>query len=118
VSSRFSRATLVALLRSPHFVFAGVTRDSISALDRTLSAARYLGELDRLEIAAGESGSGTSRPAIEAALSVARALLPLTGAQPASAQIACLLAFWSAHARPIADEDPFAARERRARAAI
>ena len=118
VSSRFSRATLVALLRSPHFVFGESTRDSISALDRTLSAARYLGELDRLESVAGEWGSGASRPAMEAALSVARALLPLTGSQPASAQIACLLAFWSAHARPIADDDPFAARERRARAAI
>ena len=49
---------------------------------------------------------------------IARALAPLTETHPASEQVACLLAFWSAHARPIADDDPFASRERRARAAI
>jgi hypothetical protein len=138
-ASRFSRATLVALLRSPHFVFVGsglqagpshspdstarpegrpllgrdageVTRQSVSALDRTLSAARYLGELERLETLAGTAGSGVARPAMDAALVLARALAPLTESHPASAQIACLLAFWKAHARPIADEDPFASR--------
>jgi len=126
VSSRFSRSTLIALLRSPHFVFlpdttgvpSEVPRESVSALDRALSAARYLGELERLEALAGECGAGASRPAMDAALAVARALAPLTGTHPASEQIACLLAFWSAHARPIPDEDPFASRERRARAAI
>ena len=151
VSSRFSRGSLIALLRSPHFLFrsggadtrvhphesAGVagsgihgvgtdpgvgpteiTRESVSALDRTLSAARYLGELERLEALAGEWGTGASRPAMDAALAAARALAPLTETHPASEQLACLLAFWSAHARPIADDDPFASRERRARAAI
>lgn len=122
VSSRFSRATLVALLRSPHFRFASeageVTRQSVSALDRALSAARYLGELERLQALAGEWGTGASRPAMDAALSAAAALAPLTEAHPASEQLACLLAFWSAHARPIADDDPFGSRERRARAAI
>lgn len=122
VSSRFSRGTLIALLRSPHFLFMGeageVTRQSVSALDRALSAARYLGALDRLEALAGEWGAGASRPAMDAALAVARALAPLTETHPASEQLACLLAFWSAHARPIADDDPFASRERRARAAI
>ena len=143
VSSRFSRSTLIALLRSPHFVFrsdgdhevppqpdttelpgesttepAAVTRESISALDRALSAARYLGELERLEALAEEWGAGASRPAMDAAVGIARALAPLTAARPASDQVACLLTFWSAHARPIADDDPFASRERRARAAI
>ena len=146
-SSRFSRGTLTALLRSPHFLFRSdgvgadprvgptddpqgvgadpcvgpgveVTRQSVSALDRALSAARYLGELERLEALAGEWSAGASRPAMDAALAAARALAPLTGTHPASEQLACLLAFWSAHARPIADEDPFASRERRARAAI
>ena len=141
VSSRFSRATLTALLRSPHLLFAAeadpstgvatsakdepgrrvgpeITRESVSALDRALSAARYLGDLERLEALAGEWGSGASRPAMDAALAAARALSPLTETHPASEQIACLLAFWTAHARPIADADPFASRERRARAAI
>jgi RecB family exonuclease len=138
VSSRFSRGTLIALLRSPHFLFRdpgadtgvrpyneavgvapeAVTRESVSALDRALSAARYLGELERLETLAGEWGAGASCAAMAAALAVARALAPLTETRPASEQLACLLAFWSAHARPIADDDPHASRECRARAAI
>ncbi len=97
---------------------AEVTRESVSALDRALSGARYLGELERLDALAGEWGVGASRPAMGAALAAARALAPLTETHPASEQLACLLAFWSAHARPIADDDPFASRERRARAAI
>ena len=122
VSSRFSRATLIALLRSPHFVFASesgdVTRESVSALDRALSAARYLGELDRLERLTADCATGASRPAMDAAVALARALAPLTESHPASTQLACLQAFWSMHARPIADDEPFAPRERRARAAI
>ena len=138
VSSRFSRGSLIALLRSPHFVFRSdvdvlerdglqavpfrtpdaLTRESVSALDRALSAARYLGELERLEAIAGEWGTGASRPAMDAALAIARALAPLTETHPASEQVACLIAFWSAFAKPIADDDPFASRERRARSAI
>jgi ATP-dependent helicase/nuclease subunit B len=141
VSSRFSRSALIALLRSPHFVFrartagaerdgvnatpdesvaetTSVTRESISALDRALSAARYLGELDRLELLAQEWGTGAAGPAMDAALEVARALAPLTATRPASEQVGCLLSFWSAHARPLPDDDRFASRERRARAAI
>ena len=133
VSSRFSRATLIALLRSPHFVFHGandagvdpsvgpgstVTRESVSALDRALSAARYLGELDRLERLTADWGTGASRPAMDAAVAIAQALVPLTESHPASIQLACLQAFWSTHARPIADDEPCAPRERRARAAI
>jgi hypothetical protein len=95
-----------------------VSRESVSSLDRALSAARYLGELDRLEALAAEWGGGASRPALDAALAAARALAPLTEAHPASEQLACLLAFWTAYARPLADDDPFVARERRARAAI
>jgi RecB family exonuclease len=122
VASRFSRATLIALLRSPHFVFRAdgleIARESVSALDRALSGARYLGELERLEALAADWGHGASRPAMDAALAAARALAPLTDTRPASAQIECLLAFWSAYARPIDDADPFAPRERRARSAI
>ena len=122
MSPRFSRATLIALLRSPHFPFASdageVTRESVSALDRALSTARYLGDLERLEASRASGGTGARAPAMDAALATARALAPLTEPHPASQQIGCLLAFWSAHARPIADDDPLASRERRARAAI
>jgi len=122
VAADFSRGTLVALLRSPHFTFgdgdADVTRESVSALDRALSQARYLGDLDRLEALATDWHSAASFPALHAALAAARELAPLATSLPASTQIARLLAFWSAHSRPIADDDPYASRERRARAAV
>jgi ATP-dependent helicase/nuclease subunit B len=122
VAAGFSRVTVVALLRSPHFTFSHeeteVTRESVSALDRTLSAARYLGDVERLAALAAGSTEGSAHPALHAALAAARRLAPLATAHPASEQIARLQAFWSAHARPIADDDPFASRERRARAAI
>jgi RecB family exonuclease len=140
VASNFTRATLVALLRSPHFVFlagdAEIARESVSALDRMLSEARYLGEPERLdEIAENGNPEGPRdrrrasdrsgvpvapavRPALDAARATARELAPLTVARPASEQLSLLLAFWTTHLRPIADAQPLAARERRARAAI
>jgi RecB family exonuclease len=133
VASRFSRSTIISLLRSPHFVFrsggpdaagadseggAEITRESVSAFDRALSKARYLGELERLEALAADWEDEASRPALNAALAVARALAPITATHPASQQIGCLHAFWLTHIRPIADDDPFVSRERRARSAI
>ena len=134
VASRFSRSAVIAMLRSPHFVFyaAGpdaavgadpeadseISRESVSALDRALSKARYLGELERLEALAAERANDASRPALNAALAAARALAPMTDTHPASQQIACVHAFWLAHIRAIADDDSFASRERRARSAI
>jgi len=169
VASRFTRSAIVALLRSPHFAFRDaddeVTSDSIGALDRALSEARYLGDPERLaELAsdwrdigpdsntrrAGLSafaeatadrrslGGGWSaprlasssrrsarnghrdraRPALHASLSFVQKLEPLASSRPASEQLLGLSAFWSAHTRPIDDGDPFASRERRARAAI
>ena len=53
-----------------------------------------------------------------AALKASLDLAPLLTPRPASEQIRCVLAFWSAHLRPLEDSDPFAARERRSRAAI
>jgi RecB family exonuclease len=120
-SSNFTRGTLVALLRSPHFVFpdadAEVTRESVAALDRALSQARFLGGVDRLESLA-ETVSGMSEPALHAALGIARELAPLVERRPASAQIGTLIAFQDTHLRAIANEDRFASRERRARAAV
>jgi ATP-dependent helicase/nuclease subunit B len=122
VASNFTRATLVALLRSPHFAFTGdsggLSRESVATLDRALSQARYLGDVDRLETLATTWRDGASSPALHAAIAAARELAPLATPQPASAQIARLLAFWTAHLRPVSDEDPFAAREQRGRAAI
>jgi RecB family exonuclease len=122
VGSNFTRATLVALLRSPHFRFTHdeveVPRESVSALDRALSQARYLGDMERLDSFASTWPQGTYAPALHAAVAAAKELASLATAQPASVQIARLLAFWSARTRPIADDDPFAPRERRARAAV
>jgi RecB family exonuclease len=122
VASDFTRDALVSLLRSPHFVFVHdhveVSRESTSALDRTLSRARYLGQLDRLEALAGDHMSDLVAPALQAAVAAARELAPLATSDRASTQVGRVITFLKAHARPIADQDPFASRERRARAAI
>lgn len=125
-ATRFTRGSLVALLRSPHFVFtygaASLTRAATSALDRALSEARYLGDSEALAALAAEWRDDESAPALQAALSIAHELAPLAQSRPASAQLRLLIAFWCAHARPLADrspdDDPCASRERRARAAI
>ena len=95
-----------------------MTRGAVSALDRALSQARYLGEVERLETIVAASSGGISAPALHAALAAARELAPLAAPHPASEQMARLLTFWQARLRPIADDDPFASRERRARAAV
>jgi RecB family exonuclease len=126
VVSDFTRESLVALLGSPHFSFGGAgTAPAIRAMNRALSDARYLGGLDQLDaLGATLSASGTAalaaaaRPLVQAAVNLARELAPLADRAPASVQIARALAFWQGHLRPIADGEPFAERERRARAAI
>jgi RecB family exonuclease len=126
-SVNFTRGALVALLRSPHFAFRGapptdgtgeVTRESVSALDRGLSDARYLGDLGRLQELAAGWQSPAAEPALRAVLSAALDLAPLLTRRPAPEQVRCVLAFWYAHVRPLEDTDPLASRERRARAAI
>jgi RecB family exonuclease len=121
VASVFSRAALVALLRSPHFRFASggreITRQETSALDRALSDARYLGELTRLEAVTPPRVDEIERP-LAMAVDVARTLAPMTEPRPASQQLRSLMSFFDAYARPLAEDDPFAPRERRGRAAI
>jgi RecB family exonuclease len=116
VAANFTRATLVALLRSPHFVFrhdgVQIERRSISALDRLLSEARYLGEIERLQAVPG------AEPALHAAIAAARELAPLADARPASAQLSLLRSFWTSHLGPIDPADALGERGRRARAAI
>ena len=122
VASSFTRDAIVALLRSPHFSFEHdgreVSREEVSALDRALSGARYLGDLGRLEALAADMTVGEASTALSAALGVARALAPLAEADAASRQIRRVLTFVAAYARPHAAGDPFAPRERRGRSAI
>jgi RecB family exonuclease len=118
----FTRDALVSLLRSPHFVFAHqgveVSREAVGALDRALGRARYLGQLERLEALAAQRVSDLATPALLAAASAARELAPLVTADNASVQVGRVIAFLTAHARPILDGAAFASRERRARTAI
>ena len=115
VSSQFTRDASVALLRSPHFEWATPgnvpgtrLRDSagylsaLSALDRGLSEARYLGELDRLRALAEHwTGDDAALPALRAVVDAAGALQPLLERAPASVQLARLASFLASHARAV-----------------
>ena len=123
----FTRASLVALMRSPHFVFVGegaqVDRDAISALDRELSKARFLGGLEALVAledawAKEPAKRQPARPAMIAARALAERLSPLLTAAPASAQLTLILDFLDAHARPTAEHDALGPRLDRGRAAV
>ncbi|MEW6321291.1 MAG: PD-(D/E)XK nuclease family protein [Acidobacteriota bacterium] len=135
VVADYSRASLVALLRSPHFRItddSGVDLDpaALQALDAALAEARYLGGLDRLEdllarwrgIAAPASRDERRRvralPALTAAVTAARALAPLASEAPVSAHIETLLAWLSRFDRPAAADDPNRSRRRRVQAAV
>src|SRR5207244_12194553 len=83
------------------------------------------GRLEGREGAAGRAGRAgqygrdwSARAARRAVVAAARELAPLASPRPASQQVRLLLDFWASHVRPLADEDPFASNERRARAAI
>jgi RecB family exonuclease len=121
VESGFTRTALSAILRSPHFRFAGLadqpSRESIAAFNRLLSDLRYLGDRARLEkLAEPDSittGTPGARPALEAAIMIARELAPLLEPAPASAQIRRLSGFLRRHA-PV----EMSGRERLARGVV
>jgi RecB family exonuclease len=128
VESHFARDGLIALLRSPHLDVAGaggLSRESIAALDRALSDARYLGELQRLESlapawAAARAGSPEriALPALKAAVAVARELAALLESAAASLHLRHLSRFVSDRWKPLADDAGTDGRERRGRAAV
>ena len=121
VASSFTRTAIVSLLRSPHFALSGDAacgRDAISALDRALSEARYLGDLARLSQLADEWRS-TSRqalalPALDAAVAAGERLAPLRTPAPTTQHIDRVLSFL--HAFVV--QDPDDPRGRRARTAV
>lgn len=121
-SSNFTRDSLVALLRSPHLVFRDdgveIPPESVSALNRSLSDLRYLGTVEKLEALSNGWRHSNAAPALRAALAAARELSKLREPDSASAQTARLQAFWDAHLRADDERSPYAARERRARAAV
>jgi RecB family exonuclease len=132
VETRFARAPLVALVRSPHFTFVPEGRaDSnrtgeLAALDRILSGKRYLGGLARLETLAAGEGVEDAADGLRAALAAAQLLSPLLEPAPASEQLSRLRAFLTEHfnASVTEDADLLAAvdsdnsREPRAREAV
>jgi RecB family exonuclease len=131
VETDFARDAIVALLRSPHLRCPpGVTPESISALDRSLSDARYLGDEQRLgELAAAWSGAKASErrgaalraqavASLDAAIALAGELTLLRSGRPASEQLRTLAAFLDAHFAPLDSQHPLFDRERRARAVV
>ncbi len=123
VTSSFTRAAIVALLRSPHFGWAGgaaLPREPVAALDRALAKARYLGGVDHLSRlrfdweSAGDHAAAL--PALRVAIDVARELSPLRELAPLSSHLERILSFLDLR-RPAEDRD-LTERERRARAAV
>jgi len=115
VSANFTRRSMMALLRSPHFRFQGdgadVGRASVAALDTAMAEQRYLGGLERLRGLA-DTWTGAERPAARAALHIATQLSQLATARPMVDQVALLQSFLEAHDR---EHDE---RRRRARRAV
>jgi len=132
LEANVARDTLIALLRSPHLEWsARLAPASVSALDRALSEARYLGDPERLrELASawadrqghharrGADLRERARPALEAVRAIVDELVPLKAPQPASTHLRRLLAFLDAHAAPLDATHPAAGRERRARTTV
>jgi RecB family exonuclease len=136
VSSDFTRTSVLALLRSPHFAIgerataAPPLPESIAALDYALSEARYLGGFERFEHLAqawariGVPASRDDRrrksaaPAALAAVAAMRDLAPLAEKRPLVAQIETLLGWLHRFDRVPAGGDPTASRRLRVRAAV
>jgi RecB family exonuclease len=116
--SEGTRASLVALLGSPHFAFVAdgrvVARSDIAAADATLRAAKYVGGWESLAAIADER----NLPALRAAADAALELRGVVDAPAASRQVTSLLAFVSAHERLPHERDAWCARHLRARAAV
>ncbi len=129
VEADFPRTSIVALLRSPHFSFAGTCGgEAIAALDRASSDARYLGGADRLSALAqsweqGAAGRGgyvrrLALPALALAVTIVEELRMLLADEPASAKLSRLVAFLERSFSGLDPEHPQFARESRARAAV
>lgn len=135
VSSEGTRGALIELLRCAHWSFAAsgarLSPSEIAAADTLLRDVKYVGGWDRLRSLAAEAeqSSTASRggrsslwtraaPALAAAASAAAELRDLVDAPLASAQIAALQAFITAHERLPSATDEWFGRHLRARAAI
>ncbi len=121
VESRFSRAALLALMRSPHVEAdpAGepLAAADVDAFDRGLVEARYLGDPQALaSLAARWNGSGAA--AARAAATLVAALEPFDVVDRVSAHASRLLDFLRAHERMAFGDDALRSRHLRARGAV
>ena len=127
VSANFARSPLVSLLRSPQLHFAAdgqeLTARDLAFLDRDLSEAGYLGDVNVLDAIVSAWPADERRPRRAGmvgriALEAARALEPLRSPAPVSAHIDGILGFLQHHDALPGPDDPLRARQLRARAAI
>ena len=128
VSSGFARVPGIQLLRSPHFSLrdsngAGVSASDVNALDRALTEAGYVGELEALDRlleawSAPESSRVRSLNALRIFHGVAHELAPLRASARVADHLGVLLAFLQAHETIAVVDDPFRARHLRARRAV
>ena len=121
VSSGFTRTSITALLACPHLAFDGdgalVDRAAVSALDRVLANAGYVG--GREELCRATAGlAGHRAGAARAAACVADELAPLTMPAASCEHLAVLIGFLERHGRRRAPEDGVWERHERARAAV
>jgi RecB family exonuclease len=136
VASDFTRGSLLALLRSPHFRFEAdppgvdVSDAAIAALSAALAEARYLGGLDRLQAlaqawadAAAPASRETRRrqtalPALRAILRAVDDLRSLGTRGKMVAQITTLVDWLRRFDRPASATDPTRSRRQRVRASV
>jgi RecB family exonuclease len=132
VASEFSRPSLLALLRTPHFDFStpAPAGHAIMAADFALAESRYLGGLTRLHALverweAMESPASREERRRHAALPALRPILdamltaaPLADERPMTAQIATLIGWLTQFDRPADLDDPTRSRRSRVRAAV
>jgi CRISPR/Cas system-associated exonuclease Cas4 (RecB family) len=131
VASGVSRDAALALLRSPFFLFDGVTEVEVAAFDELTLDFREPGGMDRFRAllarlsrkplqpslpgVAGPDRAARALPALAAVVESAEDLAPLAASGSSTAKIDCLRRYLAAHGRPIPEDDP---RSRRAKAAL
>jgi RecB family exonuclease len=132
VESGFTRSTIIALLRCPHFRFGpserSVSPEGVAALDRALSESRYLGDPAELASLAErwasdtpEGARGDRRAIVDAGRAAADAAAELAVlAEPdrPSDQLGAVLSFLRLHERVSESAGVWRERYLRARGAI
>jgi RecB family exonuclease/inactivated superfamily I helicase len=125
-----TRASVVALLDSPHWSFESggrlIDRHDVAAADRKLRDIKYVGGWDRLASLATapepdapqRTRPGREMSALRAAAAAGAELRPMIDAPLASEQVSALLNFIAAHERLPQPGAPWHAGHLRARAAV